>query len=73
MEQQIPKADAKRAIGTKREFYRGLCRLGFHLPNFKTTICTKAFLIEVREGRVWMPRACDIRLGNFDRKLPPNN
>ena len=69
---EIAKAEAKRAIGTKREFYRGLGRLGFHLPRYNCTICTKAFLIDVREKRCWMPLTSEIKLGNFDRKLPPN-
>ena len=51
----IPKADAKKSIGSKDEFYRGLSRIGYHLPGKKSTICTKRFLIDVREKRCWMP------------------
>jgi hypothetical protein len=53
MENQIAFDVAANLIACKKDYYNCLCRSGYMLPTYKSSIVTEAYLKGIRSGTVW--------------------
>ena len=51
-------------IKNTKDFHAALVRNQFRVPELKSPICTKEFLIEVREGKVFVPKIHELKLAS---------
>ena len=58
----IPLKESAKLVAEKKDYYKALERNGFHLPEYKSSLVTREFLIAVRGGDVYCPKYSDLKL-----------
>jgi len=51
----MQKEQAKKVVGTTKEFWEAMERNGFHMPPKNNAINTMEYMQKVREGKYWVP------------------
>ncbi len=49
-------------VKNRKDYHAALVRNGYRVPDLKSPICTKEFLMQVRSGEVAVPKIGDIKL-----------
>ena len=59
---EVTLEQAKEEIRTKLDLYQGLRDIGLCVPQFKSSIVTREFLIDMREMKIWIPKNTDLKI-----------
>ena len=54
--------DSAKLVAEKKDYYKALERNGFHLPEYKSQLVTRDFLIAVRGNHVYCPKYENLKL-----------
>ncbi len=49
-------------IKNTKDYHAALFRNGYRVPDLKSPLCTKEFLIQVRSKEVYVPKLTDVKL-----------
>lgn len=49
-------------VKNTKDYHAALVRNGYRVPDLKSPLCTKEFLMQVRSGEVYVPKIGDLKL-----------
>lgn len=49
-------------VKNTKDYHAALVRNGYRVPELKSPLCTKEFLMQVRSGEVYVPKIVDLKL-----------
>ena len=55
-------AQTLQVVKNKKDYHSALVRNGYRVPDLKTSLCTKEFLLQVRTGEVFVPKLVDLKV-----------
>ena len=49
-------------VKNSKDYHAALVRNGYRVPDLKSPLCTKQFLLQVRSGEVFVPKLVDLKI-----------
>ena len=67
----VTKEEVDQVVVTVEDFQKACLRNNFFVPKYKSRLCTREFLQEVRSGRCYVPKISELKPGICAE--PPSN
>jgi hypothetical protein len=55
-------AQTLQVVKNTKDYHAALVRNGYRVPDLKSALCTKEFLMQVRSGELYVPKVVDLKL-----------
>ena len=49
-------------VKNTKDYHAAMVRNGYRVPDLKSALCNKEFLMQVRSGEVYVPKIVDLKL-----------